>query len=251
MKVIGIIPARKGSLRLPNKHHIKLLGKPMFAYTIEAALKSKFIDRVVISSDDLELKEMAKTYNIEFIERPNKLSTATAAIDDAFRHVCRYLYDRDGFKPDIVIAMQGNVPVRKEGQIDEVIQRFEKLPEATAICTAQELRLRPEWAKTLKNKNTGEVDSYLTGYTGYRKQDYPKLYILDGAIYGVRESILFEHEGEKKFHSWLGKSLRIIIQEHPMYSIEIDNPDEIQLAVYYLLYQRYGDKLNKKLEAVL
>ncbi|MBW8049382.1 MAG: acylneuraminate cytidylyltransferase family protein [Cytophagales bacterium] len=251
MKVLGIIPARKGSKRFPNKHHFELLGKPMFAYTIEAALQAKLLDRVVISSNDLELKKIAENYDIEFFERPAELSTATAAIDDAFRHVCRHLYDRDGYKPDIVIAMQGNVPIRKEGQIDEVIKRFKELPDATAICTALEGRLRPEWAKVIKDQSTGEVAQYLTGYTGYRKQDYPKLYSMDGAIYGIRQSTLFEQEGKKTLHAWLGERLHIIVQEHPMYSLEIDNPDEVQLAFHYLLYQRYGDKLNEKLSGVL
>jgi len=251
MKALGIIPARKGSKRFPNKHHIELLGKPMFAYTIEAALQAKLLDRVVVSSDDLELKEIAESYDIEFIERPAELSTATAAIDDAFRHVCRHLYDRDGYKPDIVIAMQGNVPVRKEGQIDEVIKRFKELPDATAVCTAQEGRLRPEWAKVIKDESTGEVAPYLTGYTGYRKQDYPKLFTMDGAIYGVRLNTLLKSEGKRTFHAWFGERLHVIVQEHPMYSLEIDNPDEVQLAIHYLLYQRYGDQLHEKLIKVL
>jgi len=235
-KSLGIIPARKGSLRFPNKHHALLLGRPMFVYTIEAALNSELLDRLVISSDDLDLKGLAKKYGIEFIERPQFLSSSTSALDDVVRHACRLLATRDGFEPDVVITMQGNVPVRKEGQIDHVIGRMEELPEATAICTAQQIRMRPEWAKTIINEN-GEVTPYLPGYTGYRTQDYPEIYLMDGAVYGVRLSTLWASEGDKTVHSWFGERLHLEVQDNPMYSLEVDYPDQASLAEYYLLDQ--------------
>lgn len=245
MKTLGIIPARKGSLRFPNKHHALLLGRPIFAYTIDAALESQLLDRIVVSSDDLDLKPLVESNDIEFIQRPAELATATAALDDAVRHVCRLLSERDGFQPDLVITMQGNVPVRKEGQIDEVIRGFEKLPDATAICTAQNVRLRPEWAKVIIDEETAEAAPYLAGYTGYRTQDYPRIYLVDGAIYGVRATTLWAEEGKTAAHSWLGQHLHLVIQDHEMYSLEVDYPDQIALAEFYVLRNRYGDQLHE------
>src|SRR5947207_8008503 len=115
MRTLGIIPARKGSQRFPDKHHVKLLGKAMFAYTIEAALKATRLDRIVVSSDDPELAAMAQRYGVEFIERPADLAVDTAPLDDALRHVSRLLEDRDGFHADVILTMQGNVPIRKDG----------------------------------------------------------------------------------------------------------------------------------------
>jgi len=241
MTTLGIIPARKGSLRFPDKHHALLLGRPVFEYTIEAALKSQLLDRVVVSSDDLELKPLVESHGIEFIHRPAELATATSALDDAVRHVCRLLADRDGFQTDLSITVQGNVPVRKEGQIDELIRRFETLTDATAICTAQELRLRPEWAKVIKDEDTGEAESYLAGYTGYRTQDYPKIHLVDGAIYGVPAKTLWAAEGKTAAHSWFGERIHLMVQEHEMYSLEVDYPDQAALAEFYLLCQRFGD----------
>lgn len=251
MKTLGIVPARKGSTRFPDKHHAVLLGKPMFAYTLEAAVQAKSLDRIVVSSDDMALKPLAEHYGVEFMERPAELCTAEAALDDALRHVCRCLSERDGWHADVVISMQGNVPIRKPGQIATVLERFHELPDATAVCTAREERLRPEWAKVIINDDTGEVAPFLPGYTGYRNQDYARLFMLDGAICGVRVDTLFAHEHEKMLHAWLGKRLHIVMQEHPMYSLEVDYPDEMPLATFYLLYQRFGDQWCQRLDSIL
>ena len=247
MKALGIIPARKGSQRFPNKHHALLLGKPMFAYTLEAALASRHLDRVVISSDDLELKPLAVRYGVEFLERPKELCTLTAALEDAIRHVCRFLQKRDGFQPDVVVTLLGNVPVRRAGQIDQVIERLESLPEATAVCTAQNLRLRPEWAKKIAQEKTGEAVPFLTGHAAYRAQDYPPLYLMDGAAAAVRWDTLFAQEGERAAHAWFGERLHLVVQEHSMYSLEVDYPDQAALAEYYLLVQRWGDRWMEEL----
>ncbi len=241
MTVLGIIPARKGSERFPAKHQAELLGKPMFAYTIEAALAARRLDRLVISSDDDTLRPIAVRYGVEFLERPAALCSATAALDDAVRHVRDTLAARDGFEPDVVVTMQGNVPVRKPGQIDEAIARLETLPHATAVCTAQQMRHRPEWAKVLADPATGAAVPFLTGYTSYRAQEYPPLYHMDGAIYAVRWSTLDAARGNTALHAWFGPRLHLLIQEHAMYALEVDYLDQIPLAEHYLLSQRQGD----------
>ena len=242
MKTLGIVPARKGSQRFPNKHHALLLGEPMFSYTLKAARESERLDRIVISSDDPKLKPLADQYGAEFLERPPELCTDTAALEDAVRQVCRLLKARDGFQPDLILTMQGNVPVRKEGQMDQVIGRLEGLPQATAVCTAQEVRQRPEWTKVIKNQETAEVAPYLPGFTAYRTQDYPPLFMVDGAIVGVRWQTLFASEGNRAGHAWLGDRLSLMVQEHPMYSLEVDYPDQLVLAEFYLVYQRLGER---------
>lgn len=234
MKTLGIVPARKGSQRFPNKHHALLLGKPMFAYTIEAALQSQRLDRIVISSDDEQLKPLAKEYGIDFLERPSELCTDTAALEGAVRQVCRLLEKRDGFQPEMILTLQGNIPIRKEGQVDQLIQRFEELPQATSVCTAQEVRQRPEWTKIMKEDSTGEAVAYLPEFTAYRTQDYPILYLVDGSIVGVRREPLFSSEGKDTAHAWLGERLFLMAQEHPMYSLEIDYPEQLSLAEFYL-----------------
>lgn len=230
MTALGIIPARKSSQRLPNKHHLRLLGKPMFVYTIEAALRAWRLDRLVISSDDPLLAEMASGYGVEFVQRPAALATDSAPVDDALRHVCDLLERRDGFLPDVVVMLQGNVPIRKEGQIDEVIARFERWPRATAVCTAQAQRFRPEWAKVICDPQTGECAPYMSADRGFLSQDYPPIYLIDGAVCGVRLETLRSTAGNLATHAWLGPRLHLVVQDDAMYSLEIDYPEQMNLA---------------------
>jgi CMP-N,N'-diacetyllegionaminic acid synthase len=234
LKTLGIIPGRKGSHRFPQKHHTQLLGKPMFAYTIEAALRARQLDRLVVSSDDRELGEMASRYDVEFLERPADLASDSAPLDDALRHVCWTLEQRDGFLPDVVVGMQGNVPVRKDGQIDEVVDRLERVPEATSVCTAQMQRFRPEWAKVISNEQTGECVPYMSADRGFRAQDYDPIYVMDGAIYGVRTTTLRAAANNGATHAWFGSRIHLIVQDEPMYALEVDYPDQAVLAECYL-----------------
>lgn len=247
MKTLGIIPARKGSQRFPDKHHALLLGKPMFEYTLKAAAASR-LDRVVVSSDDRTLKALAERHGAEFIERPAELCTPTAPLEEALRHACRFLKERDGFEPDIVVTMLGNVPVRKPGQIDQVVEKLKALPEATAVCTACELRARPEWAKVLRGADKAAAP-FLPGFTGYRMQDYPKIYLMDGAVAAVRRGILFSTQGKSAAHAWFGEKAHLVVQENGMHSLEVDYPDQRALAEFYLLYQRFGDGWLKEAAA--
>lgn len=241
-QVLGVVPARKGSQRFPNKHHARVLDKPLIAYTLEAAKASRRLDRVVVSSDDQTLRPLAERAGVEFLVRPGELAQPKSALEDAVRHVCRYLETEERFFPDIVVTMQANVPIRKEGQIDDVIHRLEALPAATSVCTAQEFRYRPEWAKVLVDERTGAVAPYMPGPQPYRKQELPKLYMLDGAVLAVRKTALFETEGLRQAHEWLGPRLHILIQPDPVYSLEVDYPDEIPLVEYHLLRLRSGDR---------
>ena len=213
----------------------------MFAYTLEAAVAARRIDRLVVSSDDLELGPLAAQYGVEFFERPASLCSAESALEDAVHHVLDTLMARDRFQPELVIVAQGNVPVRRAGRIDEVIERLEALPQATAVCTAQPLRQRPEWAKRLSDPATGLAVPYLPGHAAFRTQDYPPLFLMDGAVYGVRRSTLEASRGRRVLHAWFGERLHLLAQEHAMYSLEVDYPDQVALAVWYLLAQRHGE----------
>ena len=206
----------------------------MFAYTIEAAQRATRLDRLVISSDDPELAEMAGRYDVEFIARPPDLAIDSAPLDDAVRHVRELLSERDGYHADLVITMQGNVPIRKEGQIDQVVEKLERTPQATAVCTAQELRFRPEWAKVMRNKTTGECAPYMPANGGFRTQDYEPIYTMDGAIYGVRWTTLAATAGNRAVHAWFGERLHLLVQDDSMYSLEVDYPDQATQAEYWL-----------------
>jgi hypothetical protein len=109
------------------------------------------------------------------------------------------------------------------------------------------MRDRPEWASIITNEQTGEAAPYVKGDVGYRFQDFPRLFHMDGAIHTVHNQTLFETEGRRVAHAWFGSRLHLIVQEHPMYSLEIDYEAQIAEAEFYLLWQRSGDQIRERL----
>jgi len=85
-KILAIIPARGGSKRLPRKNLLELNAKPLIAWSIEAAQKSKYISKTVVTSDDEEILNIAKTYKVDAIKRPKELASDTATTFDAIKH---------------------------------------------------------------------------------------------------------------------------------------------------------------------
>ena len=91
---LAIIPARGGSKRLPRKNVLDLNGKPLIAYSIEAGLKSKYIDELIVTSDDTEILEISKEYGANTIKRPDNLASDTATSFDAIKHTIESIEKR-------------------------------------------------------------------------------------------------------------------------------------------------------------
>ena len=241
MNVLCVITGRGKSERMPNKNIRILLGKPLIAYTIEKALKSKLCSRVAVSTDDAKIASVAREYGIDdVIMRPAKLALDTSPIDDALRHAVRFFECKKKFVADIVVLLQANVPVRKDGEIDEVIRKLMKKNDATAVATAYIVNQHPEWMKIIDPK-TGRIAPFMGVTDLYRKQDLRELYLLDGAVIAVKTQVLMDTEGISKAHGYLGDKVDIIVQE-AKYSVEIDEENDFELAKYYLLEEQNGQK---------
>ena len=121
MKVIGIIPARKGSKRLRNKNIYPLNGKPLIQYTIEAALKSKYLDKnnIYINSDFDEAKEIGKKFSLNIINRPKELSGDNIWTQEVVNHTTDYIGNIE--EEDIIIILQANSPQINPNIIDQLI----------------------------------------------------------------------------------------------------------------------------------
>jgi len=236
MGVIGVIPARGGSQRLPGKNILRILGKPLIEYTIEIALQATMLDRVVVSTDHDGIADIAKAFGAEVVMRPKELATAEAPIDDALRHVVNFLKTNEGSSTEIVVSMQANDPVRRQGEIDEIVRRLMATPWATSIATAYKISQRPEWAKRIINEETMEIRPFLDPGTNFRMQDLPDLYLLDGSIIAVRTEVLERAAGDKRVHAYLGDRVAIFVHDSK-YAVEIDELEDIELAEFYLSRQ--------------
>lgn len=176
-KFLYIIPARGGSKGVPRKNIKFLAGKPLIAWTIEEAKKSKFADRIILTSEDAEIIEVAKRYGCEvpFI-RPKELAKDdTSGIDTvlhALNHCPGYEY---------VVLLQPTSPLRTVGDIDSCIQ-FLLDNNAEACVTVKEVDESPYWMYNKNDQgqltNLIQQDSPIT-----RRQELPSVYMLNGAVY--------------------------------------------------------------------
>ncbi len=173
---LAIIPARGGSKRLPGKNILDLSNKPLIAYSIEAGLKSKYIDKVIVTSDSDEILEVSKKYGSDIIKRPDYLATDTSTTFDAIKHTVDNFQDYD-----YIILLQPTSPLRDEKHIDEAIELLE-IKKADAIISVSQTDHSPLWSNTLTK------DMSLKGFLkdemlNKRSQEIEKYYSLNGAIY--------------------------------------------------------------------
>lgn len=125
MKILAIVPARGGSKGLVNKNILPLLGHPLISYSIKAALESKLINRVIVSTDSNIIAENSLKYGAEVpFMRPNELAQDGSLDIDVFIHALTWLKDNEGYSPDFVVQLRPTSPVRKVDMIDDSIQKF-------------------------------------------------------------------------------------------------------------------------------
>lgn len=127
VKNLVIIPARGGSKGVPGKNLKKIAGMPLIYWSIKAALESKSVDRIIVSTDSQEIAKLSKSFGAEtpFI-RPPEISGDTATTESAVIHCLNFLSQRNETLPENIILLQPTSPVRKQATIDEAFKYFEK-----------------------------------------------------------------------------------------------------------------------------
>ena len=184
---LAIIPARGGSKRLPRKNILDLCGKPLISWSIEAALKSKYISKVVVSSDDEEILNISSNFGADIIKRPYELANDTATTFDAIKHTINNLE-----KYDYIVLLQPTSPLRNEKHIDEAIELLEE-KQADAIVSVCEMDHSPLWSNILPED--GNMRGFLREeILNKRSQDLEKYYRLNGAIYICKTDKLLENK---------------------------------------------------------
>ena len=184
---LAIIPARGGSKRLPRKNILDLCGKPLISWSIEAALKSKYISKVVVSSDDEEILNISSNFGADIIKRPYELANDTATTFDAIKHTINNLE-----KYDYIVLLQPTSPLRNEKHIDEAIELLEE-KQADGIVSVCEMDHSPLWSNTLPED--GNMRGFLREeILNKRSQDLEKYYRLNGAIYICKTDKLLENK---------------------------------------------------------
>lgn len=181
MNIVAIIPARGGSKGLIRKNVLPLNGKPLIAYSIEAALKLKEVKRVIVSTDDQEIADIAKKYGAEVpFLRPESLASDTATTIDVLKHTIEFLKEEEGYSTDHVLLLQPTSPLRSEKHAKEALNLYlENQCPVVSVCLA-------DTHPYLMRVKQGD---YLLPFMeqpdqkATRRQDLPEVYELNGAIY--------------------------------------------------------------------
>ncbi len=236
MKTLAVITARGGSKRIPRKNLRELLGKPLIAYTFEAALKSKLLNRVILSSDDDEIINAARKYGVEVpFKRPPELAEDDTPTLDVIVHAVKFLEEREGYFPDIVVTLQPTSPLRTADDIDHALRKHIETGADSVVSVVEARHWQPIRAKKIENDI---LYSYcLEDKEGVRHQDLPPVYFRNGAFYSVKRDVLM------KEHTMYGKITRPYIMP-PERSLDIDS--EIDFMLTELLMRERGDSLRSK-----
>jgi CMP-N,N'-diacetyllegionaminic acid synthase len=218
---LAIIPARGGSKRLPRKNLMKLLDKPLIAWTIQAGRNSTYIDKVIVTSDDEEILSVAGKYGVEIIKRPSVLATDSASTFDAVKHVI------DNFiKYDYVVLLQPTSPLRNEKHIDEAIGILIS-KKADAVISVCETEHSPLWCNILPEN--GSMENFLIDENkNKRGQDLDRYYRLNGAIYICSTERLL---CERSF--FINDNIYAYLMDNED-SVDIDNLIDFKLAEFLL-----------------
>lgn len=200
--ILGIIPARGGSKGIPRKNIKKIAGRPLIAWTIEAAKRSRLLDRFVVSTEDSEIARISEEHGAEVIDRPPRLATDTAATISAMQHVLSVC------KADTVVLLQPTSPIRDKGLIDRCIREFQRLK--------------------ADNLATGFICKFMEyGTYTRRRQDLKGFFYDDGNVYVIKAGLLKEG---REFGRKVGRLITTREQ-----NIEIDDEFDFWLAEQVLL----------------
>lgn len=216
-----MIPARGGSKGILKKNLARLAQKPLIQHTFDAALGSKELDLVVLSTDDSEIAEVGLRAGIEVpFLRPAELATDTALTAPVVEHAVTWLEEHRRIRIGAVMVLQATSPLRQAWHIDEAVREFrEKTPDAViGVCEVKE--------------HPYEMVSFAGGRMEYsvrrpnsavRRQDFPEYYFINGAIYLVRTSVLMQQ------HTLLPDNSIPYIMDRK-YSLDIDTHDDFRTA---------------------
>ena len=229
-EVLALIPARKNSKGLKNKN-IKIINNhPLLAYSIEAAIRSKCISRVICSTDSVKIRKIANKYGAEtpFL-RPKKYSTDTSTDISFIKHALSWLKNNENYKPDLIIHLRPTSPIRYISHIDGAIKKMQNSKTADSLRAVSFPTTTPYKMWTIKNNYLNPLLKIKSVKEPYNmpRQKLPKIYVQTGYMDIIRYNTII------KYKSLTGKKiLSYFVPEHTF--IDIDNKFSFELAKIFL-----------------
>jgi CMP-N,N'-diacetyllegionaminic acid synthase len=224
VKVLAIIPARSGSKSIKNKNIRKINGKPLLAYSIEHALESSFINRVIVSTDSLKYGNIARKYGAEFpFTRPADISGDLATDLLVFEHALDWLQINESYIPDILVHLRPTCPIRKVSDIDNMIEILMNDP---AIDSVRSVVLAPDtpykmWFRNDSGLIMPAINSTTKEAYNQPRQSLPAAYLQNASVDVIRTNTITEK------HSMTGDRIYGYVMDH---NWDIDYLSQLRIA---------------------
>jgi N-acylneuraminate cytidylyltransferase len=217
MNCLAIIPARGGSKGIPRKNILPLAGRPLIAFNIEQARLSRYVNRLVVSTDDAEIAAVAQQYGAEVVWRPAEISGDTASSESALLHTLEHLKQSEGYQPDVLVFLQCTSPLTLADDIDGTVQALLDQGADCALATI------PFHYFVWRQAEGDAVGINHDKRSRPLRQERQPQYLESGAVYVMRvEGFLAAR------HRFFGKTALYVMPAERR--LEIDDPVDFQIA---------------------
>jgi CMP-N,N'-diacetyllegionaminic acid synthase len=220
--ILAIVPARGGSKRLHRKNVLSLAGKPLILWSIEAGSKSKYIDKLVVTSDDKEILGVSEISGVQQIVRPKELASDESSSFSVVQHVIETIDETF----DFIVLLQPTSPLRNEIHIDKALELLAQ-KEADAVISVSKMEHSPLWANILPS------DKSMSGFIkedikSVRSQDLPEYFRLNGAIF-ICETVRLMNE-----KTFMIENNIFAFEMDRNISVDIDVKEDLLIAEMFL-----------------
>lgn len=236
MEILAIIPVRGGSKGIPGKNIKELAGKPLVAYSVDAAHNSKYVTRTVVSTESPEIKKIVSALGAEVVDRPLELAQDETKTAPVLLQVVEYLGQKEGYKPDIVVLLQATCPLRNEKELDEAFDLFFANEKNGCDSVFAGRVLGTTHAKWRKNPDTDKYECLYDYRNRPRRQDTDRHFPMireTGATYIIKTDVM------KKVKDFIGFQPEIYFGGT---CVDIDTADDFEKAAKLIEQRRQQDK---------
>lgn len=225
MKILAFIPARAGSKRIKNKNLQDLNNSPLISYTIMAAKQSRYINRVVVSTDSKRIAAVSEKYGAEVpFLRPAGIAGSKSTEMQFFSHALKWFKENEGYSPDLIVLLYPTAPFRRSESIDEAIKTILKFPNAHSLRSITPCSEHPYKMWTIKG---GLLEPFVrTKIPNAHTLPYsmlPRIYTQNANIYITKPSTIFNQK------SPTGRIILPFIMGE-FESVDINNPADLLFA---------------------
>jgi CMP-N,N'-diacetyllegionaminic acid synthase len=221
-KVLGVIPARGSSKRFPNKNIRMLAGKPLIAWTIEAAQKAERLTDYLVSSDALLILDVARNYGAPVpFTRPSELATDTVRNIEVVAHALKFMEAKKQIVYDIIVLLQPTSPIRNPVHIDKAVDMLWQSDLDSVVSIKGPYKKRDPILKAIRN---GVLEDYCPVDD---PADTEPFYLYNAALYGVKRNYFAQHNK-------LISPRQVPLMMDPIYSVDVDTEADFLMAETYM-----------------